>query len=160
MLWLPVLILTALLTASGCHSEPSEAQSTREFVAIQADQNRRLADLQSQLQSQQTTLNQQRDALETERRELAAKRLRDPVIAEAITAIGTLLACLAPIFLAWVVLSRGNQELDAELIADALVTDLASGRTSVLLPALQPPPMSAAPKLPTHPHVPSLKESH
>jgi len=154
-----IVIFTALVTASGCHSEPSEVQSTREFVAIQADQNRRLADLQSQLQSQQITLNQQRDALEAERRELAAKRLRDPVIASAITAIGTLLACLAPIFLAWVVLNRGN-ELDAELIADALITDLASGRTSVLLPALQPPPMSAAPRLPTHLEHPSLKESH
>ncbi|WP_156514552.1 hypothetical protein [Planctomyces sp. SH-PL14] len=152
------MILIGLVTACGCHSEPSEAQSTREFVAIQAEQNRRLADLQSQLQSQQTTLNQQRDALETERRELAAKRLRDPVIAEAITAIGTLLACLAPILLTWVVLGRGNQELDAELIADALIADLASGGKSVLLPALQPQP--AASRLQVNPHLPSLKESH
>jgi len=151
-------MLTTLVTASGCQSEPSEAQSTREFVAIQADQNRRLAELHSQLQSQQTTLNQQRDALEEERRELAAKRLRDPVIAESITAIGTLLACLAPILLAWVVLSRGNQELDAELITDALITDLASGGKSVLLPALQPPP--AAARLQVNPHLPSSKESH
>jgi hypothetical protein len=153
-----IVILIGLVTASGCHSEPSEAQSTREFVAIQAEQNRRLADLHSQLQSQQTTLNQQRDAREAERLELAAKRVRDPVIAESITAIGTLLACLAPILLGWVVLSRGNQELDAELITDALITDLASGGKSVLLPALQPPPVPV--RLPVHPQLPSSTEPH
>ena len=133
-----VLLLTLVLT-SGCELEKAETTPSREFVQIQADQNRRLVELQNQVQAQHVEIGRQRDALEKERRELAAQRHRDPVVAESIFSIGTLLACVCPILLAWVLLVRADPGTDSEVIAETLIRDVSSGPSSVLIPALVGP---------------------
>ena len=133
------LLLLALVLTSGCEREEAEAESSREFVQIQADQNRRLVELQNQVQAQHVEIGRQRDALEKERRELAAQRHRDPVVAESIFSIGTLLACLCPILLAWVLLNRADPGTDSEVIAETLIRDVSSGPSSILIPAIVGP---------------------
>ena len=133
------LLLLALALTSGCEREETKTESSREFVQIQAEQNRRFAELQNQVQSQHAEIARQRDALEKERRELATQRHRDPVVAESIFSIGTLLACLCPILLAWVLLKRADPGTDSEVIAEALIGDVSSGPSSILVPALVGP---------------------
>ena len=130
------LLLLALVLTSGCEREEAEKTPSREFVQIQADQNRRLVELQNQVHAQHAEIGRQRDALEKERRELAAQRHRDPVIAESIFSIGTLLACLCPILLAWVLLKRADPGTDPEVIAETLIRDVSAGPSSILIPSL------------------------
>jgi hypothetical protein len=55
--------------------------------------------VQKQIQAQRAEFDRQRDGLERERRELAAQRGRDPIVAQAIGAFGIMLACLLPLLL-------------------------------------------------------------
>ena len=68
----------------------ADAQSRKDFAAMQRD-----------VQTQQAEVGRQRDQLESDRRDAAQHRQRDPVIAAAITDVGLVLACLLPLVLCW-----------------------------------------------------------
>src|SRR5882724_305641 len=74
------------------------ATAARELVAADAQARQELiaglTKLQGQIQAERAAFDHQRDDLEHERRELAAQRGRDPIIAQAIGASGVMLACL------------------------------------------------------------------
>lgn len=141
-----LLLLTLVLT-SGCEREKEPTEPSQQFMQIQADQNRRLVELQNQVQAQHAEIHRQRDALEKERRELAAQRVRDPIVADSIFSIGTLLACLTPILLAWALLKRGDPGTDSEVIAETLIRDVSAGSQSILIPALVAPPTTPIERL-------------
>ena len=59
-----------------------------------------------------------------DRRQLAETRQREPIVAAAITTTGLLLACLAPLVIAWLCLRQaGKSNADAD-VAEMLTLDL------------------------------------
>jgi hypothetical protein len=165
------VILAAVLLYALCGCEEDElAKAAREAAKQSADQQRQLAQMQAEvargagqlveadakaraelaalqrdLQQDQADIGRQRDQLETDRRQIAEQRHRDPLIAAAITSIGLILACLLPLLLCWALLRRPPLDGEAEAaLAEFLVQDLISDHP-VLLPAHAPPALLEQP---------------
>ena len=105
------------------------AQAARELVNLDAQARRELlaaqSDLSSQLAQQQSVVDAKRDELEQERREIAGRRNRDPIIASAIQYTGLVLGCLAPLAIcAFVIRQMQSQEPDHAAVAELLVQEL------------------------------------
>lgn len=115
------------------------AEASRQLVSADAEARRELlaaqGKIQQQLQAQQADVLRQRDELEQERRALAAQRGRDPIVAQAIGALGVTLGCLVPLLLAayiWSSAQRGTAEADA--LVDYLANELVSEEPTLLGP--------------------------
>ena len=106
----------------------ADARSRQDLIAS-------LAKLQEQIQAQHAVFDRQRDELERERRELAAQRGRDPIIAQAIGALGVTLACLLPLVLAGYVLYTVNHTsppADADAVSEVLIGEIVSATPELL----------------------------
>jgi hypothetical protein len=99
----------------------ADAKARGEFVALHRD-----------VQAERTEIGQQRDALESDRRQIAEQRHRDPIIANAITGFGLLLACLLPLVLCWYLLHRPVEAADSQVVAEVLLEDLVADRPLLL----------------------------
>ena len=118
------------------------AQAAKELVNLDAQARRELlaaqSELTSQITHQQSVVDAKRDELEQERREIAGKRNRDPIIASAIQYTGLILGCLAPLAIcAFVIRQMQSQEPDHAAVADLLIQELAKPK---LLPGPKLPP--------------------
>ncbi len=161
-----ILVITAatILTASGCEDENSRlvsmaekqlarqekeasrahelqrevAEGSRRLVEADAEARRELITVQRELQSERSELGRQRDQLEAERRDLAERRHLDPVIAEAIFGMGTMLACLLPLILCWYLLQRPSTSADDSVVAEHLLEELIVSRPLLLPPESRP----------------------
>ncbi len=111
------------------------AESTKRLVTADAESRKELVSLQRDLQVEQSEIGDQRDQLEAERKQIAEQRHRDPIIANAITGIGVLLACLAPLLLCWYLLRGVRDESDDAIVADVLIEELSSSQPRLLLSA-------------------------
>jgi hypothetical protein len=159
---LTILILAiVLLTTIGCSSNENQrlAEMAERHSQRQAEQNNRMAELQHEVaegsrrlveadaqarqdfvamnrdaQTERTEIGRQRDALEEERRNLAARRWRDPIIAATITNLGLLAACLLPLVLCWYLLRRPVEPADDQVVAEVLLEDLVARHPLLLLP--------------------------
>jgi hypothetical protein len=164
-----ILILLALLLTAGCGSNDDRlVNMAQDHEKRQAEQNQRMAELQNQvaegskrlveadaesrekflaiqdnLRADQAAVGQQRDKLEVERREIAAQRIRDPIIAASIVQIGLWLACLLPLILAGylVYAMRETTNQDDAIVAEFLVTDIAAEHPLLLGPPTSPEPL-------------------
>ena len=158
---LTMSILSLALLAAGCSSGDERLARFAEAAAErQAEQNRRMAELQQEvaegsrelveadakarsdfavlhkdLQSERSEVGRQRDALEEERRDIASERVTDPLIAAAVMEAGLLVACVLPLVLCWHLLRRSEQNDPADaLIAEVLLADLVADRPLLLAP--------------------------
>lgn len=125
------------------------AEAARELVAKDAEARQEMVraqrELQGALQSEQSGIDEQRAMLDQERREIAKQRLRDPVIAETIRSIGTLIVCLVPLIVAAYALSRmGQAQPESEELAELLVRELAGDNPTLLL-SRRPPALEDLP---------------
>jgi hypothetical protein len=163
-LMVTLVVATLILTAMGCDEEESKrlVEMAEKHLDRQAEQNRQMTELQRQvaeganrlveadakareelvalqreLQADHAAVGRQRDQLEEERRELAAKRRLDPIVAAAITNVGLLLACALPLALCWYLLHPRVQPADDHAVAEILLQDLVTDRPLLL------PPMGA-----------------
>ena len=126
------------------------AKSASELVEADSKARTELAALQRNLQQDQADVGRQRDQLEGDRRDIAAQRHRDPLIAAAITNIGLILACLLPLVLCVVILrSLRNPVTDEEALTEFLVQEIV---------AEQPLLLSAAPRAPALEHAADREE--
>jgi hypothetical protein len=114
-------------------------EAARQLVAADAQARQELVagmtQLQQRIQTQRGEFDRQRDTLERERRELAAQRGRDPIIAQAIGAIGVTVACLLPLLLAAYVLytvNRASPEDDSQAVSDVLIGEMVSSAPELL----------------------------
>ena len=105
------------------------AQAAKELVELDAQARRELlaaqSDLTTQINKQQSVVDAKRDELEQERREIAGRRSRDPIIASAIQYTGLILGCLAPLAIcAFVIRQMQSQEPDHAAVTDLLIQEL------------------------------------
>jgi len=110
-----------------------DATARQEMVAAQRQ-------LSEQFHAERSGIDRERTALEQERREIATQRQRDPVVAEALHVVGSLLLCLTPLALAGYALSRLDRGRgDGEELGELLVAELASDSPRLLpSPLLRP----------------------
>ena len=100
--------------------------ATGKLVEADAQARRENIQLQHEIQSERSGINQQRDHLEQERRQIAEQRGRDPIIAESIqSAVGLIVAAL-PLVVCLFVLRGLFHKSDDEAMADVLVEELVS----------------------------------
>lgn len=115
------------LTKASQKLVEAEAQSRREQVESQAQ-------LQAQIQSQRQDLDAQRNALESERREIAQQRFRDPLIASALIQVATLLIAALPLALLVYLTRLSRSEPAHEPLSELLVHDITAD-TPLMFPA-------------------------
>lgn len=100
--------------------------ATGKLVEADAQARRENIQLQHEIQSERSGINQQRDHLEQEHRQIAEQRGRDPIIAESIqSAVGLIVAAL-PLVVCLFVLRGLFHKSDDEAMADVLVEELVS----------------------------------
>ena len=95
----------------------ADAQARQELIAAQAQ-------LQHDLHTERAGLDRNHEILEAERKELAAQRHRDPIIAAAVVEAATLLACLIPIVLCWAILRALRHEATDPALDEVLIQEL------------------------------------
>lgn len=155
----PMLTLPLTLLATGCEKDGSRrlaemaerhlerqaeqtrqvtelqrqvAEGSRRLVAADAEAREAIIALQRDVQAERSEVGRQRDQLEAERRELAGKRQRDPVIAAAVLNVGTLLGCLLPLIVCWLLLARRAEPASDEEVAELLLNDLVTDKPLLL----------------------------
>lgn len=163
------IVAAWMIAAVGCNEDDhrQRAEMAERYLDRQAEQNRRMAELQHEvaegtrqlveadakareemvalqrnLQAEQTEIGRQRDQLESERRTLAGQRRLDPIIAAAITNAALLLACILPLALCWYLLRSRDDPADDHVVAEVLLQDLVTDRP-LLLPKTEPNPAIA-----------------
>jgi hypothetical protein len=98
--------------------------------------------LQKELQTERANINQQLSELESERREIAKQRGRDPIVAGAIAAFGLTLACLLPLLLAGYIIRAVTQDGDENAaLSEMLVVEMTSEKPMFL--PITPRPVAA-----------------
>ena len=122
-------------TATGKRLVEADAEAVAKLLDAQAT-------MQKELQAERAAIDQERRDLEMEQREVAALRVREPLIAEAIRDVGALLACLIPLLLAGYVIYVATRSSDDELLQDFLLRERMANPPE--LPAIPP----AEPTLP------------
>jgi hypothetical protein len=113
------------------------AETARQLVTADSEARQELlaahAALQEKLQEQRADVQRQLNALEEERRALAQQRGRDPIVANALLALGVTVACLLPLLLAGYVLFTVNRPEDKEAaLNQVLVTELVAEQPTLL----------------------------
>ena len=134
----------------------AEANARNELVRVQQDLvdhdkqcrqelNALQQESQAGIQRERASIDRQREDLEAERRRIAGERQRAPIIAAAITQVGLILACLAPLALcAYLLWSLRSTAAEDEAVTELLVEELTSERPRLLLPK---PPRAEQPAL-------------
>jgi hypothetical protein len=98
--------------------------ATKKLVEADAQSRRDNIQLQQNLQTERTGINQQRDALERESREIADRRNRDPIVAESIKAAAGLIVAALPLVICLFLVRGLFGKSDDEAVADVLVEEL------------------------------------
>ena len=152
------LLVLLLMMATGCNDDSAEvARVAQQALRQQAEQNQEMARLnrevakstqrlveadaearqevlaaQRDLQAQQTVVNEQRDALEDERRDIAGQRHTESLLAPILATLGAGLLCLLPVGVACLLLWHVNQS-EAPDVSSLLIEDALSERPKLLI---------------------------
>lgn len=118
----------------------SDAKARAEMVAAQERLN-------NQLDQQRAAVDTGREQLEQERKQIAAQRHRDPIVAASIQTVGLIVAALLPLIICvYVIKQMCRDEPDDRAVAELLVAELTTDQP-VLLPG---PVLRPAPALEHH----------
>ena len=89
-------------------------------------------DLAGDLNRQQSAMDEARNEIEKDRRELARLRHRDPILVASIQSFGLLLASMLPLGMAaFVVYQMNHQEPEHAAVAELLIHDLGSDKPAI-----------------------------
>ncbi len=106
-------------------------EGTQELVEADAQARIDFLALEAKLDEQRSEVGRRHDELEDERRSLAKQRHRDPIVANALIAVATLLACLLPMLLAgWLLRSQLN-ETDEFTATEILLDEIAANHPTL-----------------------------
>lgn len=110
-------------------------EGTQKLVAADSQARRDFLELEGKLDDQRAEVGRRHDELESERREIAKHRYRDPIIANALFAATTLLACLLPMLLAgWLLRSQLN-ETDEHTATEILLEEITARHPALASPS-------------------------
>ncbi len=115
------------------------ASGSRELVEADANARQEMTALQREIQAGQNEIGFQRDQLEAERREIADSRNRDPIIAAAITKVALVVISLLPLLLCWLLLQQKVEPADKNEITELLLDDLVSAEPRLVPSATSKP---------------------
>jgi hypothetical protein len=125
-------------------------EGTQKLVEADAQARRYFLELEGKLDEQRVEVGRRHDELESERREIAKQRHRDPIVANALIAVATLLACLLPMLLAgWLLRSQLN-ETDEYTATEILLNEITARHPALASssrPAMNHDSNSSTPKL-------------
>jgi len=112
------------------------AEGTRRLVEADAEARKEVLAMQRDLQGQASEVGRQRDLLESERRGIAAQRLRESILGPIIANMSPLLVCaLVLIFCGLLVYGlRSDRGDDDSVVAEVLIEELASAEPKLLPP--------------------------
>jgi hypothetical protein len=102
--------------------------ATTKLVEADAQGRKENIELHRQIEAERSGVNQQRDALEQDRRQVADQRNRDPIIAEAILAAAGLIAAILPLAVCVNLLRGLFHKSDDEAMAEVLIQELVAQR--------------------------------
>jgi hypothetical protein len=127
-------------------------EAANKLVEADAKSRTENLELHRQIEDERSGINQQRDALEQERRQIADDRNRDPIVANSILAVGGLVAAILPLLVCLVLLRGLFQKSDQEALVDVLIEDLVSRHPLLREPeSLSLPERGREPRLPASP---------
>ncbi len=106
-------------------------ESTNKLLEADAHSRTQALEMQRQIAAERSGINQQRDALEQERRQIAHERNRDPIVAESIQAAAGLMAAVLPLLVCLALLRGWFHKTEQEVLADVLIQELVS-QTSLI----------------------------
>jgi hypothetical protein len=112
-------------------------KGTQQLVQADAQSRRDFIELEAKLDEQRADIARNREELANEHRVLVARRVRDPVIANAVIAVGSLMACLLPLLVAGYLLRCHLNEPDDPATTELLLEEMVS-RHAALTPAEHP----------------------
>ena len=108
------------------HLVSNDSQARKEMIAAHAT-------LQKELHTERASVDRQLSELESERRAISKQRGRDPIIAQAIGAVGLTLACLLPLLLAgYVIYSLNQSSDDSDALSEMLVMEITADKPKLL----------------------------
>ena len=110
-------------------------EATNRLIEADAKSRTEHIELHRQIESERTGVNQERDALEQERRQIADERIRDPIIAESIRAVAGLIAAILPLLVCLFLLRGLFHKSDQDALAEVLIEDLVSRQPLLSEPA-------------------------
>jgi len=181
---LRITLMLILLTGASCNSDENSrvAELATQQLERQADQNRRMSELQQEvasgsrklveadanarqemitlqreMQTERNEIGHQRDQLEVERRDIADSRHRDPIIAAAITRVAFVVVSLLPLLVCWLLLQQKVEPADKNEITELLLDDLVSAESRLMPPATSKPDKLRLTDLPQPPDTPSTE---
>jgi hypothetical protein len=102
--------------------------ATKRLVEADAQGRKENIELHRQIEAERSGVNQQRDALEQERKQVADQRKRDPIVAEAILAAAGLIAAILPLAVCAYLLRGLFHKSDDEVMAEVLIQELVAQR--------------------------------
>jgi hypothetical protein len=110
------------------------AEGSRQLVESDAKAREELTALQYDLRTDQAQLLRGHDLLEAERREIAAQRYRDPIVATIIMDVGIMLACLLPLSVCIYILWSAHRDGESDsAVAELLLQELVTAEPRLLL---------------------------
>ncbi len=118
------------------------AATAKQLVEADAQARKEFIRLQEKIQDERGALVKMYEALETEKRQIAMERQRDPIIAAAMTEMAFLLAVCISLVFCWVLLYRMSADSDEALVRDLLLQDLTARRSRILPPPPPPPALT------------------
>ena len=104
----------------------SVAEGAKQLVEADAKARTEIVELQKGVQTERVEIGRQRDLLEVERREIAADRHLEPLVATAIAQFGLLIACVLPLLICWHLLKQPIEPADDGTVTEFLLRDMVS----------------------------------
>lgn len=103
------------------------AKATRVLVDAEARSRADFGQLARELDAERRANTVQRDSLETERREIAKHRSRDPVIAQEVANLSLLIVCGLPLLVCiYILLAVTHRRQDDKALNELLIDELTS----------------------------------
>jgi hypothetical protein len=138
-----IVLLALLVITSGCENDSSQvAQVAQEAARRQGEQSLEMARLNREIaagtkrlvdgqadaaqhwQTMEQKVHEQRDELESERRQQAETRQRDSLLAPVLVTLGVLLLCCLALLICWQLLARLANETQETTITQLLLDEV------------------------------------
>lgn len=100
---------------------------TQQLVGADAQARRDFLELEARLDTQRALIDRRSEELAKARLELATQQSRDPIIADAVLSLGTILGCMFPLLFAAYMLRSHSHHSDDQVASEFLLDEIVAG---------------------------------